>query len=67
MAGKKEKRFVIKEEQGLGWGSVQGAVATVTGLNYLFTMGINGNSGLTPLLDAEGKPVIDPPRAAIAE
>ena len=67
MAGRKEKRFVIKEEQGLSWGSVQVVVDTITGVNYLFTMGINGTSGLTPLLDAEGKPVVDPPRAAIAE
>ena len=44
MAGKKEKRFVIKEEQGLSWGSVQVVVDTVTGVNYLFTMGINGTS-----------------------
>ena len=54
-------------ELGLSWGSVQVVVDTVTGVNYLFTMGINGTSGLTPLLDAEGKPVVDPPRAAIAE
>lgn len=59
MAGKKEKRFVIKEEQGLSWGSVQVVVDTATGVNYLFTMGINGTSGLTPLLDSNGNVVID--------
>lgn len=56
---KKEKRFVIKEEQSLTWGSVQIILDTVTGVNYLVTMGMGGVSGITPLLDANGNVVVD--------
>ncbi|MDE6092637.1 MAG: hypothetical protein K2F73_04590 [Ruminococcus sp.] len=55
---KKAKRFVVKEEQGLGFGAVQVIVDTVTGVNYLNTLG-NGTGGLTPLLDDKGNVVID--------
>ena len=56
---KKEKRFVIKEEQSLSWGSVQIVVDTATGVNYLTTMSMSGVSGITPLLDTNGNVVID--------
>ena len=56
---KKEKRFVIKEEQSLSWGSVQIVVDTATGVNYLTTMSMSGVSGITPLLDAKGYVVVD--------
>jgi len=31
---------------------------TTTGVNYLFVHGVNGISGLTPLLDKDGKPIV---------
>ena len=55
----KKKRFVVKEEQSLGFGAVQIAVDTETGVNYLLTID-TGVSGLTPLLDRNGAVVIDP-------
>lgn len=55
---KKEKRFIVKEEQGMAFGVVQIVVDTVTGVNYIMTVG-NGPSGLTPLLDENGNVVID--------
>ena len=55
----KKKRFVVKEEQSLGFGAVQIVVDTETGVNYLLTIG-TGVSGLTPLLDRNGTVVIDP-------
>lgn len=55
---KKEKRFVIKEEQALAFGAVYIIVDTHTGVNYLMTVG-NGPSGMTPLLDSNGNVVID--------
>ena len=56
---KKSKRFVVKEEQSLGFGAVQIIVDTVTGVNYLNTVGTSMN-GITPLLDDKGNVVIDP-------
>ena len=56
--GKKEKRFVIKEEQALGFGAVYIVVDTNTGVNYLATAG-TGMNGMTPLLDSDGKVVVD--------
>lgn len=64
---KKEKRFIIKEEQSLTWGSVQIILDTQTGVNYLVTMGMGGVSGITPLLDANGSVVIDRPAQNTAE
>ena len=58
MFEKKEKRFVVKESQGLGMGAVQVIVDTVTGVNYLNTDGTS-IAGLTPLLDENGNVVID--------
>ncbi|MDE5765013.1 MAG: hypothetical protein K2I00_08630 [Ruminococcus sp.] len=55
---KKSKRFVVKEEQLLGMGAVQIIVDTVTGVNYMNTVG-SGTSGLTPLLDSNGNVVVD--------
>ncbi len=56
---KKGKRFVIKEEQGLGMsGAVQIIVDTVTGVNYLNAVG-SLPTGITPLLDSNGNVVID--------
>ena len=55
---KKEKRFVIKEQQNLGFDAVYIIVDTVTGVNYLATVS-TGLSALTPLLDSEGNVVID--------
>ena len=55
---KKEKRFVIKEEQSLGFGAVYIVVDTQTGVNYLTTVG-TGMNGMTPLLDSDGKVVVD--------
>lgn len=56
---KKEKRFVIKEQQDLGLGAMYVLVDTKTGVNYLATVGL-AVSGITPLLDSEGAVVVDP-------
>lgn len=56
--GKKEKRFIIKEEQALVFGAVYIVVDTKTGVNYIMTAG-TGPSGVTPLLDSDGNVVID--------
>ena len=56
---KKEKRFVIKEQQDLGFGAMYVLADTRTGVNYLATVGV-AVSGITPLLDADGNVVIDP-------
>ena len=56
---KKEKRFVVKEQQDLGFGAMYVLVDTKTGVNYLATVGL-AVSGITPLLDADGNVVVDP-------
>lgn len=53
----KEKRFEKVYSQDLG--SVSIFVDKETGVNYLFSQS-GYASGLTPLLDREGKPVITP-------
>ncbi len=53
----KEKRFVKVFSQGLG--TIEIWVDKATGVNYLWHNGGSGG-GLTPLLDAEGKPVVTP-------
>lgn len=58
MFEKKVKRFQVKEEQTLGLGAIQIVVDTVTGVNYLLSIG-TGVSGITPLLDENGNVVID--------
>ncbi|WP_138206854.1 DUF6440 family protein [Haloimpatiens lingqiaonensis] len=58
---KKEKRFVVKEEQSLGIGVFDAlyiVVDTRTGVNYLMTAR-DGVNGITPLLDSDGKVVVD--------
>ena len=51
-------RFKIKDTEGLGlFTSTRIIVDTETGVNYLLASYGNG-CGLTPLLDAEGKPII---------
>ncbi|WP_075980175.1 DUF6440 family protein [Bacillus massilinigeriensis] len=55
---KKEKRFIIKEEQSLGIGAVYVVVDTQTGVNYLMTIGA-GQNGVTPLLDSDGNVLVD--------
>lgn len=50
------KRFVWRESEGF-IKETRIIVNTVTGVNYLFvTRGYGG--GLTPLLDANGKPIV---------
>ena len=55
-------RFIVMYQQGLGFrnnGPCRILVDRVTGVNYLYyTLGNSG--GLTPLLDANGKPVVTP-------
>ena len=58
MAAKKEKRFIIKEQQDLGFGAMYVLTDTKTGVNYLATVGV-AVSGITPLLDSNGDVVID--------
>lgn len=55
---KKEKRFIVKEEQSFYFGAILVVVDTATGVNYLVTYG-NGANGVTPLLDANGNVVVD--------
>lgn len=52
------KRFKIKEKEYLSGGIIRIAVDTKTGVNYIMTSGL-GISGITPLLDENGKIVID--------
>ncbi len=59
--GKSDERFVLKEKSGglLSSHVSQVIVDKETGVNYLFvTSGYAG--GLTPLLDATGKPIVTP-------
>ena len=58
MFKKQEKRFVEKYAQGLGLGGMQIIVDTVTGVNYLATLGTGAN-GITSLLDRNGNIVVD--------
>jgi len=55
---KKEKRFVIQEEQSIGFGALYIFVDTQTGVNYLMTVG-TGQNGITPLLDSDGNVIVD--------
>jgi len=54
------KRFILKSKQHLSGGIIKIVVDTETGVNYLMTSGI-GLNGMTPLLDKDGKVVIDKP------
>ena len=51
----KEKRFIKIYGQGLG--SIEVLVDKVTGVNYLLVRSGYG-AGLTPLIDADGKPIV---------
>ena len=57
----KEKRFVVTYSQGGGFAGpgVQILVDKATGVNYIYTNGGYGG-GLTPLLNANGTPVVTP-------
>ena len=55
---KKPKRFIIKEDYTLGLGAIQILTDTVTGVNYINTIGTS-MSGITPL-DENGNVVITP-------
>ncbi len=59
---KKESRFVIKEkeEQAFGFNFITVCIVvdTQTGVNYLMTVG-TGLNAMTPLLDSDGKVLID--------
>ena len=58
MAEKKEERFVKILSEGSSFGEVRMLyVDKVTGVTYLFVKSGYG-AGITPLLDADGKPVI---------
>lgn len=58
---KKPQRFQVKEEwnQDFGSGSIQIVADTLTGVNYIVTVGASIISGITPLLDENGNVVID--------
>lgn len=58
MAEKKEERFVKILSEGSSFGEVRMLyVDRETGVTYLFVKSGYG-AGITPLLDADGKPVI---------
>lgn len=61
MFKKKETRFVeiLKESYPLGLLSI--LVDQETGVHYVHTWASNGGSGLTPLLDENGKVVVKKP------
>ena len=59
MFGKKEKRFSVKEmESYSGSGTIRIIDDTKTGVNYIMTEGAGGSS-ITPLLDSNGKVMIE--------
>ena len=59
MFGKKEKRFSVKEmESYSGSGTIRIIVDIKTGVNYIMTEGVGGSS-ITPLLDSNGKVMIE--------
>ncbi len=55
---KKKNRFILKDEQPIGLGFLYVIVDTQTGVNYLVTGG-SSPEHVTPLLDKDGKPIID--------
>lgn len=58
MFDKKEKRFKLKSDEGFGMGAIQIVVDNLTGVNYIIIVGTTP-LGITPLLDENGKVVID--------
>ncbi len=57
-----ERRFVVIHDQGNFFSSVGLKIVmdTQTGVNYLVSMNGNQSSGITPLLNRDGTPVISP-------
>ena len=55
---KKSQRFVIQESQSLGVVGAWIVRDTKTGVNYIMSVG-NSQCAMTPLLDSNGKVVID--------
>lgn len=53
---KKEKRFVVKESQSIGFTVIEIIIDTATGVNYIVTH--SGVGGITPLLDENGNVVV---------
>lgn len=53
-----KKRFMLKDKQHISGGILKIIVDRKTGVNYLVTSGL-GTSGVTPLLDKNGKVVVD--------
>lgn len=51
-------RFVTKSKEHIGGGILRVVVDKETGVNYLMVSGF-GPNGLTPLLDKDGKIIID--------
>lgn len=64
--GKKEKRFVILDEQRLHVGIIRILADMQTGVNYIFVSD-DSNCSITPLLDDTGKAVITDPAALKAK
>ncbi|MEK4630556.1 DUF6440 family protein [Solibacillus sp. FSL R7-0682] len=52
------KRFILKTKEHFSGGIIKIVIDTETGVNYLITSGF-GISGMTPLLDKDGKIIID--------
>ncbi len=55
---KKDNRFIVKDEQTFGTGTMTVLVDTETGVNYLMNSGM-GQSRIIPLLDSEGNVLVD--------
>ena len=56
-----EERFIATKAKGIAIGTdIRIIVDKETGVNYLY-VGSGSGGGLTPLLDADGKPVITRP------
>lgn len=53
-----KKRFEVKEQQHIAGGIIRIIVDKETGVNYVVSSGL-GVSGMTPLLDKDGKIVIE--------
>ncbi len=57
-AKKGEERFIMSYRQSIGCNETWIWIDRETGVNYLYMTRASYSGGLTPLLDAEGKPVI---------
>lgn len=54
----KKKRFIVKEEQSYGLGYISVVVDSETGVNYML-VGSGSSINITPLLDNNGKIIVD--------